>query len=65
MVIQTFVYMKLEENAKADLIKREMHIRRLIRQMELDKLSRSTVYRNLEVELRQIKGQLMLDQASR
>jgi hypothetical protein len=33
--------------------------------MELDKLSRSTVYRNLEVELKQIKGQLLLDQVSR
>ena len=65
MLIPTLLYMKLEEKAKANLIKREMEIRRLIRQMELDKLSRSTVFRNLEVELKQIKRELLLDQASR
>lgn len=57
--------MKLEDKARAALVKREMEVRRLIRQMELDKLSRSTVFRNLEVELKQIKHQLVLDDACR
>jgi hypothetical protein len=57
--------MRLDDKVKADLIRREMEIRRLIRQMELDQLSRSTVFRNLEVELKQIKSQLLLDRASR
>lgn len=65
MLTPTLLYMKLEDKARAALIKREMEIRRLIRQMELDKLSRSTVFRNLEVELKHIKHQLVLDEASR
>ncbi|HTE28779.1 MAG TPA: hypothetical protein VK666_00285 [Chryseolinea sp.] len=56
--------MKLEDNAKTELIKREMEIRRLIRQMELDNLNRSTVFKNLEHELRSIKHKLILHDAS-
>ena len=52
-----------EEMAKAELVKREMEIKRLIRQMELDKLHRSTVFKNLEHELKTIKHQLMLHDA--
>lgn len=64
-MLTPLLYMKLEDKARAALVKREMEIRRLIRQMELDKLSRSTVFRNLEVELKHIKHQLVLDEASR
>lgn len=64
-MLTPLLYMKLEDKARAALVKREMEIRRLIRQMELDKLSRSTVFRNLEVELKRIKHQLVLDEASR
>ncbi len=56
--------MRLEEKAKAELVKREMEVKRLVRQMEFDKLHRSTVFRNLEQELKTIKHQLMLHDAS-
>lgn len=52
--------MKPEEKAKSALIKREMEIKRLIRQMELDKLHNSAVYKNLEQELNSIKRDLMI-----
>ena len=56
--------MKLEEQAKAALVKREMEIKRLIRQMELDKLNNSTVFKNLEFELRRIKHTLMIHEVA-
>jgi hypothetical protein len=56
--------MKLDEKAKAALVRREMEIKRLIRQMELDKLHNSTVFKNLEYELRGIKHELMIDEVS-
>ena len=43
----------------AALVKREMEIKRLMRQMELDKLHNSTVFKNLESELKQVKQQLV------
>jgi len=51
------------EQTNAALVKREMEIKRLIRQMELDKLHNSTVFRNLETELRTIKNALMIQDA--
>lgn len=56
--------MKLDEKAKAALVKREMEIKRLIRQMELDKLHNSTVFKKLEMELRSIKHNLMIHEIS-
>ena len=43
----------------AALVKREMEIKRLMRQMELDKLHNSTVFKNLESELKNIRHKLM------
>ena len=43
----------------AALVKREMEIKRLMRQMELDKLHTSTVFKNLDHELKSIKQKLM------
>ena len=55
--------MKPEKN-KTALVKREMEIKRLIRQMELDKLQNSTVFKNLERELNVIKHELLMDEGS-
>lgn len=52
--------MKPEEMTNAALVKREMEIKRLMRQMELDKLHNSTVFKNLEQELKTIKHQLII-----
>ena len=43
----------------AALVKREMEIKRLMRQMELDKLHNSTVFKNLDQELKTIRHKLM------
>ena len=43
----------------AALVKREMELKRLMRQMELDKLNNSTVFKNLDNELKTIKQKLM------
>jgi hypothetical protein len=56
--------MNSEEKNKSALIKREMEIKRLIRQMELDKLQNSTVFKNLERELNVIKHELLMDEGS-
>jgi hypothetical protein len=50
--------MKPDEKAKSALLKREMEIKRLIRQMELDKLHSSSVFKNLGHELDNIKYEL-------
>lgn len=50
--------MSLEDKARAALAKREMELRLLIRQMELDRLSRGTVYHKLEAELREVRAKL-------
>ncbi|MDH4088943.1 MAG: hypothetical protein OEV74_11930 [Cyclobacteriaceae bacterium] len=55
--------MKPEEKDKASLLKREMEIKRLIRQMEFDQLHSSTVYKNLGQELNSIKHELMSREA--
>jgi hypothetical protein len=52
--------MKPEEMSAAALVKREMEIKRLMRQMELDKLHNSTVFKNLDHELKTIKHHLMI-----
>jgi hypothetical protein len=52
--------MKPDQKDKAALQKREMEIRRLIRQMELDQLRHSTVYKNLGQELNSIMRELMM-----
>ena len=44
----------------AALVKREMELKRLMRQMELDKLHNSTVFKNLEHELKSIRHRLMV-----
>jgi hypothetical protein len=51
--------MKPEETTNAALVKREMEIKRLMRQMELDKLHNSTVFKNLDNELKSIRHKLM------
>jgi hypothetical protein len=56
--------MKPEEKNKSALVRREMEIKRLIRQMELDKLQNSTVFKNLERELNVIKHELLMDEGS-
>ncbi len=43
---------------KTSLLKRELELQRLIRQMKLDQLHGSAVYKNLEKELVVIKHQL-------
>jgi len=43
----------------AALVKREMEIKRLMRQMELDKLHNSTVFKNLDHELKSIRHKLI------
>jgi len=51
--------MNLDPRAvKASLLKRELELQRLIRQMKLDQLHNSPVYRNLEQELQTVKSQL-------
>jgi hypothetical protein len=51
--------MKPEEMTNAALVKREMELKRLMRQMELDKLHNSTVFKNLDNELKTIRQKLM------
>jgi len=50
--------MKPEEMSNASLVKREMELKRLMRQMELDKLNNSTVFKNLDNELKSIRQKL-------
>ncbi|HTF19742.1 MAG TPA: hypothetical protein VK658_16835 [Chryseolinea sp.] len=60
-LVKTKLYrflMNLEDKARAALIKREMELRLLIRQMELDRLSHGTVFQKLEKELRDVRQQL-------
>ena len=52
--------MKSDDKDMAALVKREMEIRRLLRQMELDQLQNSTVYKNLGRELNGIVRERML-----
>jgi hypothetical protein len=54
--------MKSEDKDIAALIKREMEIRRLRRQMELDQLQNSTVYKNLGRELSGVIHERMLSE---
>ncbi|MEJ1239787.1 hypothetical protein WBG78_16740 [Chryseolinea sp. T2] len=53
--------MKLDDKARAALIKREMELRLLIRQMEIDRLSRGSVFHKLELELRDVKAKLLAE----
>ena len=48
---------------KASLLKREMELQRLIRQMKFDQLHNSSVYRNLEKELTVVKEQLTFQES--
>lgn len=48
---------------KASLLKREMELQRLIRQMKFDQLHTSSVYRNLEKELTVVKEQLTFQES--
>jgi hypothetical protein len=50
--------MKLEDKARAALIKREMELRLLIRQMEIDRLSRGSLFQKMEQELREVRARL-------
>jgi hypothetical protein len=43
---------------KHTLLKRELELQRLIRQMKFDQLHQSTVLKKLERELTSVKGQL-------
>jgi hypothetical protein len=52
--------MRPDQKDKAALQKREMEIRRLIRQMELDQLHQSTVFKNLGQELNSVMHELMM-----
>ncbi|MBT1687918.1 hypothetical protein [Dawidia soli] len=44
---------------RASLLKRELELQRLIRQMKLDQLHQSTVYKNLEQELVTLKKEIL------
>lgn len=44
---------------KASLLKRELELRRLIRQMKFDRLHNSSVFKNLEQELVSVKSKLV------
>gem|GEM_PF-1399270 len=50
--------MRIEDKARTALVKREMELRLLIRQMEIDRLSRGTLFQKLERELREVREQL-------
>ena len=54
--------MKFDSTAKASLVKREMEIKRLVRQMEFDRLHNSPVYKNLSRELQTIQQELVQHQ---
>lgn len=55
--------MKYDARAlKASLLKRELELQRLIRQMKFDQLHNSPVYKNLELELDSVKTQLSLEE---
>jgi hypothetical protein len=43
---------------RASLLKRELELHRLIRQMKIDELHKSTVFKNLEQELNMLKKQI-------
>jgi hypothetical protein len=45
---------------KQTLQKKELELQRLLRQMQFDKLHNSTVFKNLESELQQVKQQLVV-----
>jgi len=47
---------------KASLERREIEIQNLIRQMKLDRLHKSAVYKNLERELSELKNKLIRQQ---
>jgi hypothetical protein len=50
---------------RASLLKRELELQRLIRQMKLDQLNQSPVYKNLGQELVTLKKQILaLEEAS-
>lgn len=53
--------MKPEDKVRAALIKREMELRLLVRQMEIDRLSRGSVFQKLEQELREVRIKLLAD----
>jgi hypothetical protein len=48
---------------KASLLRRELELQRLIRQMKFDQLHKSPVYKNLERELVTVKAQLNLTES--
>jgi hypothetical protein len=47
---------------KLSLQKKELELQRLLRQMQLDKLHNSPVFKNLESQLDNIKQQLVLSE---
>jgi hypothetical protein len=50
---------------RASLLKRELELQRLIRQMKLDQLHKSAVYKNLAEELETLKKRILtLEEAS-
>jgi hypothetical protein len=52
------ILINLEDKARAVLIKREMELRLLIRQMEIDRISRGTLFQKLEKELHEVRQRL-------
>ncbi|MBL0744943.1 hypothetical protein [Chryseolinea lacunae] len=50
--------MKSDVTNKASLVRRELEIKRLVRQMEFDRLHNSPVYKNLSKELVTIQQEL-------
>jgi hypothetical protein len=48
---------------KASLLRRELELQRLIRQMKFDQLHNSPVYKNLEKKLSSVKAQLNLTES--
>jgi hypothetical protein len=60
-LVKTKLYlflMSIEDKARNALVKREMELRLLIRQMEIDRLSRGMLFQKLETELREVRRQL-------
>ena len=50
--------MKLDDKERTALVKRELQLRLLIRQMELDRLTSSGVFQKLSNEHREVKHRL-------
>lgn len=53
--------MRPEGKARAELVKRELELRLLIRQMEIDRLGRGPVFQKLQQELNDVRARLVIN----